>query len=164
MFFIALGLKEIWDMYFASGTWCLIRKREIRYPTKFLNSLIFSQDKDFYMKTYVFLPFVISPSFVLLPVCLVVHMVIHVALLGVCLFSHNCPRRYLLWEPGKVSQLLHSWAASPSCYMVWAWSQIKKVIGMLTQQKNHLTLNYKTHSYVNRAIICEIKKFDWVFS
>ena len=35
------------------------------------------------MKTYVFLPFVISPSFVLLPVCLVVHVVIHVALLGV---------------------------------------------------------------------------------
>ena len=29
--------------------------------------------------------------------------------------------------------------------------------GMLTQQKNHLTLNYKMHSYVNRAIICELR-------
>ena len=55
------------------------------------------------MKTYVFLPFVIFPSFVLLPVCLVVHVVIYLALLGVCLSSDNCPRRYLLWEPGKVS-------------------------------------------------------------
>ena len=131
--FISLGLKEIWDMYFASGTWSLIRKREMRYPTKFLNSLIFSQDKDSYMKGYVFLLFVIFPSFVL-PVCLVVHVVIRLTLLGFCLFSDSCPRRYLFWEPGKVSYLLHSWAASLSCYMMWTWSQIKKVECLLSRK------------------------------
>ena len=91
-------------MYFASGTWSLIRKREIRYPTRFFNSLIFSQDNDFSMKAHMF--FFLCP-----PSCLSG---------GTCgdtsgtvghLFSDSCPKRDLLWEPGKVSQLLHSWAA-----------------------------------------------------
>ena len=115
-FSFLLGSKEVLDMYLLVETCSLIRERE---RDKILNKIIYfsnfqARERFLHESIYIFLPFVITLSLSSFLSFWVVHVVIHLALLGICLFSDSCPGRDLLWEPRKVSQLLHSWAANRS--------------------------------------------------